>query len=193
MVAKKLHSDQGRNYKSVFLVETCQLLGIEKTRMTALDPFSDGKVERYNHTFLHQLAIYVEEHKKTWNQDLRLLLMSYETALLLKVPLDLLYSHLEDNHPAASYTGYAEGLKHPINAIHYFMQERLKLASDRMKRHHEINADKIGFRQSMVWLYKLLHERTVREQTLKLSRCLEGPYLVRKRINDVVYRIHKDR
>ncbi|GBM15601.1 hypothetical protein AVEN_95241-1 [Araneus ventricosus] len=41
-----LHSDQGTNFNSALFTELCKLLGILKTRTTALHPESDGMVER---------------------------------------------------------------------------------------------------------------------------------------------------
>ncbi|ROT79030.1 hypothetical protein C7M84_002246 [Penaeus vannamei] len=41
----ELHSDQGREFESVVFQECCRLLGIKKTRTTALRPQSDGLVE----------------------------------------------------------------------------------------------------------------------------------------------------
>ena len=49
-VPAEIHSDQGRHFESAMFTEMCQLLGIHKTRTTALHPQSDGVVERYNQT-----------------------------------------------------------------------------------------------------------------------------------------------
>ncbi len=38
-------------------------------------------VERYNRTLEHQLAIFVNENQKDWDQHIPLLLMSYRTAI----------------------------------------------------------------------------------------------------------------
>ncbi|GBN54817.1 hypothetical protein AVEN_133106-1 [Araneus ventricosus] len=43
-----LHSYQGTNFNSALFTELCKLLGILKTRTTALHPESDGMVERFN-------------------------------------------------------------------------------------------------------------------------------------------------
>ena len=59
----------------------CQLLGIHKTRTTALHPQSDSMVERYNQTLGRQLAMFIGENQDTWDQKLPLLLMSYRSAV----------------------------------------------------------------------------------------------------------------
>lgn len=75
-VPAELHSDQGRNFKSSVFQKVCTLLGIHKTRTTALHPKSDGMVERYNRTIKAQLPTFVQDHQRDWDQYLPLLLIS---------------------------------------------------------------------------------------------------------------------
>ncbi|GBN99626.1 hypothetical protein AVEN_147005-1 [Araneus ventricosus] len=53
-----LHSDQDTNFNSALFTELCRLLGILKTRTTALHPESDGVVERFNRTILNHLSLF---------------------------------------------------------------------------------------------------------------------------------------
>ena len=50
-----LHSDQGRNFESALLKETCQSLGIIKTHTTAYHPQGNALVERSNRTVLQTI------------------------------------------------------------------------------------------------------------------------------------------
>ncbi|KMQ87095.1 integrase core domain protein [Lasius niger] len=45
-VPLEVHTDQGKNFESKLFAELMDLLGIRKTRTTALHPQSDGQVER---------------------------------------------------------------------------------------------------------------------------------------------------
>ena len=58
-----LHSDQGRDFKSMVFSEMCGLLGIAKTRTTPLHPQLDGMVEHFNRTLQAQLSKFVEDHQ----------------------------------------------------------------------------------------------------------------------------------
>ncbi|GBM80712.1 Retrovirus-related Pol polyprotein from transposon 412 [Araneus ventricosus] len=57
------HSDQGTNFNSALFTKLCELLGILKTRTTALHPESDGMVERFNRTILNHLSLFVSRNQ----------------------------------------------------------------------------------------------------------------------------------
>ncbi|GBN01692.1 Retrovirus-related Pol polyprotein from transposon 412 [Araneus ventricosus] len=75
-----LHSDQGTNFNSALFTELCKLLGILKTRTTALHPESDGMVERFNRTILKYLSLFVSRNQTDWDRHLPLFLLAYRSA-----------------------------------------------------------------------------------------------------------------
>ncbi|GBN81999.1 Retrovirus-related Pol polyprotein from transposon 412 [Araneus ventricosus] len=75
-----LHSDQGTNFNSALFTKLCELLGILKTRMTALHPESDGMVERFNRTILYHLSLFVSRNQTDWDTHLPLFLLAYRSA-----------------------------------------------------------------------------------------------------------------
>ena len=89
-VPAELHSDQGRNFEFGVFREVCALLGLHKTCTTPLNPQSDGIVERFNQTIENQLANFVQDHQRDWDQHIPSLLTSYRTA-----EHDTTYSHLQ--------------------------------------------------------------------------------------------------
>ncbi|GBN14381.1 Transposon Ty3-I Gag-Pol polyprotein [Araneus ventricosus] len=75
-----VHSDQGTNFNSALFTELCKLLGILKTRTTALHPESDGMVERFNRTILNNLSLFVSRNQADWDTHLPLFLLAYRSA-----------------------------------------------------------------------------------------------------------------
>ncbi len=56
-----LHSDQGRNFESTIMAQTLEAFGTTKSRTTAYHPQGDGMVERFNHSLLQLLRVYVDK------------------------------------------------------------------------------------------------------------------------------------
>ncbi len=82
-----LHTDQGRNFESILVKETCHLLGITKTRTTPYQPQSNGMFKRFNRTLLSMLNTAVAKQEDSWDLHLPLLMLAYRTIvymLLLK-------------------------------------------------------------------------------------------------------------
>ena len=79
-IPKYLHSDQGSNFESTLLRETCKAFGIQKTRTTAYHPQGDGLVERTNRSIIQMLRSYTTSSKGDWDKWLSLLLYAYRTS-----------------------------------------------------------------------------------------------------------------
>ena len=201
-VPLELHSDQGRNFESKLFEEMCQLLNIRKTRTTPLHPQSDGMVERFNRTMKEFLAKVVAEHQRDWDRHLPLFLLAYRSAVHestqhtpakvvfgreLRLPCDLEFG-VPPGTPQA-VADFVFQLRENLDSTHRLVRGHLKLASDRMKTRYDVRANSAGFRvDDRVWLYNPYRKKG---RNPKLQSQWEGPYIVIKRINDVVYRIRK--
>ena len=134
----QMHSDQGRNFESAVFSGVCNLLGINKTRTTALHPESDGMVEWFNRTMENQLAIFVEHHQKDWDDHVPLLMMSYQSAVHestkqtpaklmfgceVNLPLDLLFGR-PPNGKVKSVDDYVEMLEKRLENVYEFARIR---------------------------------------------------------------------
>ena len=78
---KRLHSDQGLQFESEVIRQTCKLLRIDKSRTTPYHPQSDGLIERFNRTLLQMLATCAETHPFEWEDYINKVCMAYNTSI----------------------------------------------------------------------------------------------------------------
>jgi transposase InsO family protein len=204
-VPLELHSDQGTNFESTVFQEVCRLLGIKKTRTTPLHPQSDGMVERYNRTLKRQLSLFVEEHQRDWDVHIPLLLMAYRTAVHnstkftparlmmgheIRAPIDLIYGSPEDER-TENLPQYVQDFQRSLEEVHEFAREHLTRNYYDMEKRYNANSNAYTLEEkSLVWLY---NPRKKKGRTLKLTRPWEGPFVIVKKLNDLVYRIQRNK
>lgn len=76
-----------------------------------------------------------------------------------------------------------------MESIHRFARERIDLASDKMKTRYDARAKEPHFKEGdRVWFYNPTRRKGL---CPKLQHNWEGPYIVIKKLNDVVVRIRK--
>ncbi|GBO32566.1 Retrovirus-related Pol polyprotein from transposon 297 [Araneus ventricosus] len=197
-----LHSDQGTNFNSALFTELCKLLGILKTRTTALHPESDGMVERFNRTILNHLSLFVSKNQTGWDTHLPLFPLAYRNAdhevtgftpadmlfgRTLRLPFDIIFG-LPSDTPSSS-NEYLNNLEARLESVHAFAGERIKLVSERMKTRYDFGATGHHFKErDRVWMYNSKRRRGL---SPKLQRNCEGPYTIFKKLNDVIYRVQR--
>ena len=197
-----IHSHQGRNFESAVFTEMCQLLGIQKTRTTAHHPQSDGMVERFNRTIEDQLAKFVDyHHQRDWDEHILYLMLAYRSVIHestgctpakvmfgrdLRLPVDLLLGHPEED-VLSSGVDYTRELCEKLELVHRYASNHLKMASDRMKQRYDLLQNGVSLSAGdPVWFHNPQRKKGL---SPKLQRQWQGPYVVTKKINDVVYRI----
>ena len=96
------------------------------------------------------------------------------------LPIDLIMERIEEESPQLT-TSYAGHLFGKLEDVHQFARKHLRQASERMKERYDLSSQgKTLERRDAIWLFN---------PQRKKSRNWKGPYLVIKRINDVIYRI----
>lgn len=78
-VPSRIHSDQGRNFKSILIHQLCELYGIERSQTTPAHPTRNGQCERFNRTLHHLLHTLPSCKKKNWAAYLPQVVFSYNT------------------------------------------------------------------------------------------------------------------
>lgn len=197
----QLHSDQGPEFESRLISELCRLLNIDKTRTTAYHPQSDGQVERFNRTLLSMLSKYVSENQRDWDVHLQKVMMGYRTSkhestkftpayILfgreLRLPLDVQYE-LPDNSSSKYYSEYVLNAKERFLRAYETVRDNISHAQKTMKDYYDRKAYGEEFSVGdRVWYFD---PRVKKGRSTKLNRPWKGPYIVKKKISDLVYRI----
>ncbi|XP_071580822.1 uncharacterized protein [Temnothorax nylanderi] len=117
-VPLEVHTDQGKNFESKLFAELMNLLGIRKTRTTALHPQSDGQVERQHQTIVNYLA------KSSKHETTEVTPAELYFARDLRLPLDLLLGS-PPRGGSQSVGGFIGNLKEKLDRIHSNVRERM--------------------------------------------------------------------
>jgi len=199
----ELHSDQGREFESVVFQECCRLLGIKKTRTTALRPQSDGLVERFNRTLIHEVAKYCSSDQRDWDVKLPSLLMAYRSAqheATIHTPAKLMFGRelrlpvdLATGRPPQEVTdpisNYAQMLQERLITAHRLVRNSMRTAGNNMKTRYDWHSREVKYNVGdHVWLHNPLRKRGL---SPKLQSPWEGPYEILQVMSDVTYKIRR--
>jgi len=199
----ELHSDQGREFESVVFQECCRLLGIKKTRTTALRSQSDGLVERFNRTLIHEVAKYCSSDQRDWDVKLPSLLMAYRSAqheTTIHTPAKLMFGRelrlpvdLATGRPPQEVTdpisNYAQMLQERLITAHRLVRNSMRTAGNNMKTRYDWHSREVKYNVGdHVWLHNPLRKRGL---SPKLQSPWEGPYEILQVMSDVTYKIRR--
>ncbi|KAF8771831.1 Retrovirus-related Pol polyprotein like [Argiope bruennichi] len=138
------------NFDSAVCRRLYEILGIDKTRTTALHPQSDGMVERFNRTILNSLSLLVSSNQQDWDKKLPFFLFAYRSAVHeitgcspsqmlfgrdLPLFTDLLFSRPPDAPLAPKE--YVENLRTRMEEVHHMARDRIGMASEKMKTRYD--------------------------------------------------------
>ncbi|XP_076740530.1 uncharacterized protein LOC143418699 [Maylandia zebra] len=190
-VPARIHSDQGRNFESSLIQQLCRFYGIEKSHTTPYHPAGNGQCERFNRTLHNLLRTLPVSRKRDWNVCLPQLLYCYnttphqatgETPFLLmfgqepRLPVDFLLGRVPDPISGDVHEWIQEHQAR-LQVVHEGAKERLQLAADRRKRHHDKKVKEVPLNDGQLVFLRDLSGR---------GRCK-----IQDRWKPVVYRILK--
>jgi len=142
-VPLEVHSDQGRGFESLLILELSKLLGFYKTRATSYHPESDGVVERFMQYLKSTMQKLLIESCSQWEDTLPWVTLSYRATehsttqcsparclygRELVLPVDLIYGSPPDLSP--SPIDYIDALKHRLNAVHTVVRRNIRKVQD---------------------------------------------------------------
>ena len=200
-VCRILHSDQGSNFTSELFRQVCTLLGIEKSRTSSYHPQCDGFIEVFNKTLQNMLSTLVSDNQRDWDLKLPYAMMAYRSTphkstgftpnfLMFGretlLPLDLIIGRPPEKEHRQELP-FVSGLRSVIEEAHYLAFKHTKKAAVRQKKNYDIKVKNRPFQKgSRVWVH--FPHRTVK-QTAKFKRQWKGPYIIRKKVGDVNYKV----
>jgi hypothetical protein len=199
----EIHSDQGRQFESRLFQEMCRMLGMTKTRTSPYHPQGDGLVERFNRTLLEMLSKWVNENQTTWDDRLPHVMMAYRSSpqastqfsphfLMfgreVQLPLDVVFG--QPQQQVARESDYVFKLRNDLEAAHQATREKLNVSQKIQKSYYDRRCAGNQYQEGdRVWL---LNTVVKPGRTQKLHCPWEGPYVIKKRLSDVTYRIKAD-
>ena len=201
---EQLHSDQGRQFESTLVQEVCKLLGVHKTRTTPYHPQSDGMIERFNKTMVNMLATAVSDRPFDWEDYLRPLCLAYNTSVHAttgSTPYFLMFGR-QVNMPLDIVYGTAVGT--PVSPSEYArdLRKRLEDAYCQVRTHtgQQQEVQKQFYNQRVHGSQFAVGDRvflnspaTPNGQARKFHCPWVGPFRIKKRLSDAVYRIQSTR
>lgn len=195
----RLLTDQGRNFVSSLLKNTCRLLGTQKIQTTPYHPEGNGMVERLHRTLAESVAHYVRRDGRDWDQWVPYALMAYRAIphsstgyspnyLLygreVQMPVGFNIMPLDGETPAEEFV---ERLQERLSQAYEEASKRMELAWTRRTRQwnkgrkpRELEVGECVFLH--VPITKLGHCK-------KFHRPWTGPYEVIRKISPVTYEL----
>jgi hypothetical protein len=198
-----IHSDQGKTFESEIFQEICKIFGIIKTRTTPYRPQSDGMIERANRTIENMLSLFVHENQKNWDELIPLLMLAYRSSVHettgvsphemmfarpASLPVDIVLGKPE---PTIQQTDieYINNLQNKMNIIHDFARRKMQINSKKTLRDYSAKIQHNTYKEGdPVWVY---YPHPKPGLSRKLFRNWSGPYVISKKINDVLYRVKR--
>ncbi|CAF1582627.1 unnamed protein product [Adineta ricciae] len=124
-----------------------KLVGYNHTYSTTYHPHSNGMIERFNSTFIPQIAKLQDRENNNWNEFLAPVVFAYNTGTHSKTgysPYQLVFGReprLPKDQPASAFTfrkpnDYYEQLKKNMKLMHRYAHENMTNRQNQYKKKH---------------------------------------------------------
>ncbi|KAK3104816.1 hypothetical protein FSP39_010929 [Pinctada imbricata] len=201
---QEIHSDQGAQFESQVFQEMCRFLKINKTRTTPYHPRSDGMVERLNRTIKDMIAKYVSANQTDWDRYIDGLVLAYNTSLHestgitpyrlvfgteCTVRIDIITPKLEEDERSEylNASEFVRNLDKQFVEINEISRRTTLKSTERQKKEYDRKVKEITY--DIGDLVRRNQRKLLPGAKEKLSRNWSGPWIVIKRLSDVLYMI----
>jgi len=153
-IPNTLVSDQGTEFLSRILIETCKLLKIKKCNTSPYHPQANGALERSHRTLGEYLRHYVDADQRNWDTYIPYAMFVYNSSehqATGKQPYELLYgktlqvptSCTKAPEPRYNYDDYQAELRQKLQESHQMARDRLIQKKIRTKNIYDRTANPI--------------------------------------------------
>ena len=197
-------SDQGRNFEGRILKDACTLLHIDKSRTTSYNPKANGTCERFNRTLQNMISMYCNQNQRNWDEYIPQLLMAYRSTKNgstdqtpnqmvlgrdITLPMEAVVPNVHQPRTHVDTTEYVIKLQKQLRHTHELARKSLKRSVTYQKKRYDLAAQKRKFEKGdLVWVHETVPKPGL---TQKLAPLWKGPYLITKRIDDLVYMVKR--
>ncbi|CAF0791446.1 unnamed protein product [Adineta ricciae] len=141
-------SDQGTHFHNQLMEAMAKLVGYNHTYSTTYHPQSNGMIERFNATFIPQIAKLQDRENNNWDEFLAPVVFAYNTGTHSTTgysPYQLLFGReprLPTDKPASAFTfrkpnDYYEQLRKNMKLMHRYAHENMTNRQNQYKKHYD--------------------------------------------------------
>lgn len=158
-IPKAIITDQGTSFKNQLLSSFSELFGYHHILCTPYHPQSNGQVERFNGTFVAQIAKLTDREHNNWDDYLHAIVFAYNTGIHSSTkisPYELTFgraANLPPDHPPTAFTfPHSHDYHHQLirnlqyihttardNIIHQQQQSKIRYDRRRNDPHYKLN------------------------------------------------------
>ncbi|CAF1558610.1 unnamed protein product [Adineta ricciae] len=141
-------SDQGTHFHNQLMEAMAKLVGYNHTYSTTYHPQSNGMIERFNATFIPQIAKLQDRENNNWDEFLTPVVFAYNTGIHSTTgyaPYELLFGReprLSTDQPPSTFTfrkpnDYYEQLKKSMMIIHRNARRKMTDKQQQYKKRYD--------------------------------------------------------
>ncbi len=200
-----LLSDLGKCFEARLFQSMCECLQIHKVSTSVMRPQANGVVERFNRTLTSMLTMYCENDQRNWDSFLQQVMLAYRASkhaatgfspnkMVLGREVNLpmtavIGMPVSEPTTESSVDDYVLNLQNSLTRAHDLARQALKKQATYRKRHYDVKAKQRTLNVGQaVWLYDPSLKVGV---SSKLTSKWKGPYLVVRKIDDMMYLVKR--